>query len=180
LKVRNYSLVGDEYPAGIFICGPCGTGKTHLAAAILRFALESGLAYREKSDLRDGSIRAELSARFKTVPDLLMDLRGTFGENGYGTESWIVREHRGFRVLIMDDLGAEKITDFSLSSLYLILANRLDNESCTVVTSNLGLKDLHAWDPRIASRLGGLPVLELVGRDRRLIRNQLDRLLERV
>jgi DNA replication protein DnaC len=158
----------EEYPAGMFICGPCGTGKTHLAAAILRMTLESGFAYPERESYRGGPVERNLSARFQTVPDLLMELRASFGNEGISTEWWIVQEHRRYRMLVLDDLGAERVTDFSLASLYLILSKRVDEERCTIVTSNLSLKELHAWDPRIASRLASLRTITLAGKDRRL------------
>ena len=139
----------------ILITGPVGAGKTHLAAAIYRDWLRSNVHNDDTDRLA-----------FISVPWLLMEIRGTY--NGRGVEADVVNHYCRLRGLVLDDLGAEKVTDWSLSTLYVILSKRLDDLKATVVTTNLTLKQIHAWEPRIASRLGGMECIELAGADRRI------------
>jgi len=131
-----------------FLTGGTGTGKTHLAAAIFR--------------------ASRLTGCWSTVPDLLLRVRSTFRDHADETEKEIVNYYTGAPMLVLDDLGAEKVTDWSLSTLYVIVNRRIDALKPTVVTSNLDLDKLAAFDPRLASRLGGFCRVKLAGRDRRL------------
>lgn len=132
----------------IFITGPNGVGKTHLASA--------ALAHRGHGD-------------WILIPELLMRIRNSFqSREGAETEQQIVREISAFDFLVLDDLGAEKTSDWSLSTLYLILAKRVNAMRVTVVTSNLDIAEIAASEPRIASRLAGFERIKLEGKDRRL------------
>ena len=144
---------------GIFITGPTGSGKTYLAVAILR----SWLALNPPI-LKDTSCAA-----FGTIPDILIELRSTFNaQRGAVSEENVVDAWGKVHYAILDDLGAEKVTDWSISAFYSILSRRYNNMLPTVVTSNLGLQQLHEWEPRMASRLAGMAVIHLSGPDRRL------------
>ena len=71
---------------------------------------------------------------------------------------------------MIDDLGAEKTTDFVRQTLYYIVNEREQNELPIIVTSNYTLKDLAAkFDERISSRLAGMcKQVKLTGTDRRV------------
>ncbi len=122
-----------EDPSGwLFFTGRYGTGKTHLAAAIANEALRKGM------DLI-----------FQPVPDLLDQLRMTFGNNGESYEDRFERI-RSVRLLILDDLGAQSSTAWAEEKLYQIINYRYVKKLPTVVTSNVSLREM---DGRIASRL---------------------------
>jgi len=73
-------------------------------------------------------------------------------------------------VLFLDDLGAEKMTDFVRQSLYAIINYREQHELPTIITSNYNLSNISGKiDDRIASRIAGMcEVIEIKGNDRRL------------
>ena len=122
-----------EDPSGwLFFTGRYGTGKTHLAAAIANEALRKGM------DLI-----------FQPVPDLLDQLRMTFGNSGESYEDRFERI-RSVRLLILDDLGAQSSTAWAEEKLYQIINYRYVKKLPTVVTSNVSLREM---DGRIASRL---------------------------
>lgn len=126
----------DRYPLnnGLLITGPCGTGKTHIAVAILHAILEKGY-----------------SGLFVTVPDLLAEIRKTFNNDG---ESKKIKEIMTARFLVLDDLGAEKTTDWVQEQLYMIINYRYEYELPTVITSNLNIGQLaQKIGERSASRL---------------------------
>ena len=122
-----------EYPSGwLFITGRYGTGKTHLAAAIANEALKKG------TDLI-----------FQPVPDLLDQLRMTFGNTGESYEDRFERI-RSVPLLILDDLGTQSSTAWAEEKLYQIINHRYVKKLPTVITSNVSLREM---DGRIASRL---------------------------
>jgi len=145
-----------EEHGSAFLSGSPGTGKTHAAAAII--AERAPLLVTETG--YDG--------RWISAPELLAEIRSTYDQRSIRSEKEVTKEFSEYGTLVIDDLGAEKMTDWSLSTLYLILSNRVNYMRHTIVTSNLSLQELSQWEPRIASRLGGGKALELAGKDRRL------------
>ncbi len=73
-------------------------------------------------------------------------------------------------LLILDDLGTEMNTSFSISTIYELLNTRLRERRSTVVSSNLDTEEIaRRYNPQIASRLAGsFDGLKFYGRDIRL------------
>jgi DNA replication protein DnaC len=141
---------------GVFLYGPQGTRKTTLGTAIFKERLLSAVT-------RNG-----LSSKWATAPALLADIRATYQSDSKKNEVAVVNELSKVKLLLIDDLGAEKITDWSVSAFYSILSSRINWEHFTIVTSNCSLKEIHNWEPRIASRLGSFHVIHMTGKDYRL------------
>lgn len=166
--IKNYSpafaqLIGSD--KGYFFYGGVGVGKSHLAVAIMRaeiLKLEP-LGYMER--WRIDSCRMPL---FVSIPDLLLDIRSTF--NGHGSERDIIDKHTTVERLILDDLGAEKTTDWVLQTLYTIIDRRNREMLWTTITSNLSIDEIaKKLDDRIASRIAEMCIVqEIEGKDRRI------------
>ena len=151
---------------GLFLYGSAGTGKTHLAIA----------SYQQ----------IENSKRFVSVPELLLRIRSSFSKYATETEEEIIDELTGVKniwydsgehtepiveYLFLDDFGAEKISDFSIETLYLIFDRRIRLEQYKVfITSNLSLKQIgEKISDRIASRIVELcNIVKIEGKDYRL------------
>lgn len=146
-----------------FITGATGTGKTHLAVALLRSALLGNVALPVYKNMKDRRCAAMVSA-----PNLLRHIRSCYQRDSREREEEIFEFYRHVPHLILDDLGAEKISDWSISTLYSIIAARSDDMKPLIVTSNLTLDQIQEWEPRIASRLASGKVIKLSGKDRRL------------
>lgn len=141
-----------EKPADfLFITGPCGTGKTHLAAAIV-YAL------------RDKKIRC----LFSIASNLFLQLRESFNSNDT-TEKNIIDKYSSSTIAVFDDIGAQKISDYVIESWYNIIDKRYGEKYPAVFTSNMNLSEISKYmSDRIASRLASGIVFELKGSDKRL------------
>lgn len=163
---------------GLFITGPAGTGKSYMAAAILKDRIYSDalkhyqeLYYgKEKHGPQFALDRSSKSWEWITVPELLLSLRSSFKDKSDETEEGIIRQYSRVEWLILDDLGAEKSSEFTIQSLYLIIDRRYSEMRPTIITSNLSLGEIsEKVGDRIASRIAGMcKVVELKGKDRRL------------
>jgi DNA replication protein DnaC len=138
----------EGYPQqGLFLYGPTGCGKTHLATALVR--------------------KQPFGRVFKPT-DILRQMRGC--ESAREEDALIKGLATG--PLVIDDLGVEKITEFAATTLYEIFDRRwMADCGGLIVTSNCGLNGLAAkiGDDRIISRIAGMcKVVKIEGRDGRL------------
>ncbi len=135
----------------LILRGNTGCGKTHLAIAMLKLS----------PDWKD---------RFVTVPDLLLKIRGSFN-GGDVREEEIIDTYSWARLLVLDDLGAEKTTDFTVDRLHLILDRRIREGLKTIITTNLTQDQIEkTFGARIASRLASMESIKVNMPDRRKVR----------
>ncbi len=112
-----------------FFYGPYGVGKTGLAVAYLR----RWLSYA------DGE-----AALFITVPTLLDRIRETYGPHAVSSERELIDLVKTVHLLVLDDLGAERVTDWVAEKLFTIINHRHDEDLETIFTSNLSIDELAA------------------------------------
>ena len=140
---------------GLFITGTRGSGKTCFATVL------------GKELIRQGK-----EVWFKNVTDLLFEIKGTFDKeskifNDYEMIcNWARKE-----IIILDDLGAEKVSEYVRQSLYVLINKRYLDDMPTIITSNLSLDDIAGrLDDRIASRLIEMcQVIDLGDKDLRVL-----------
>ncbi len=120
----------------LFFHGGCGTGKTHLAAAIANYYIT-----------HQGG-----RALFTIVPDLLDHLRSTFNPSDTGgvTYDRLFQDVREVPLLVLDDLGTQSGTPWAQEKLFQLLNHRYVGRLATVVTTNLRLEEI---DERLRTRL---------------------------
>jgi len=137
---------------GIFISGPVGTGKTHLAVALLKKAIQNCR-----------------KAEIVTGVSLLYEIKATFDDKRINADD-VISEYSQLPLLVIDDLGAEKSTDWAKEILYLIIDNRYSDMLPTIVTSNLTPKELaEKLDDRLVSRLmEDTLIIKIEGKDHRI------------
>lgn len=142
-SIRQTALAAVAEKKSVVIVGPVGVGKTHLAVAIAKNAF-----------LRSQSVY------LTPVIDLLDALRPDGGEApSLVSPTWVV----------LDDLGAEKATEWTMERLFMLVNQRWLQEKPTIVTTNLTRPDLEAAvGARTASRLmDDATIILLEGGDRR-------------
>jgi DNA replication protein DnaC len=141
-----------DYP-GLYLFGNCGTGKTHLAAAITRDLLLTGQP-----------------VTFTCVPRLCFEVRKVFDGDLKITEHNAIKAYTSCEYLVLDDLGAEKPTEWVKKTLGYIIYERDNMFKPTIITSNLSLDEIASHiDPRISSRIAGMGrIIHVQGPDWRL------------
>jgi DNA replication protein DnaC len=138
---------------GLWIFGDTGTGKTTLAMLISKAALEAGK-----------------SVAIYSLPKLLARIRRTYdAEPGGDNYLSLFDKLTSVDLLHIDDLGAEKRSDWVLEQLYALVNERYEAERSVVITTNLGHAELEEQiGSRTVSRLSQIcDEVPLFGTDRR-------------
>ncbi len=123
---------------GLWLMGDVGTGKTTLAMLVSKAAVE-----------------AERTVAIYSLPRLLARIRRTYdAETGEQSYLEFFERLTSVDLLHIDDLGAEKRSDWVLEQLYAIVNERYESERSMVVTTNLDQAALEEQiGPRTVSRL---------------------------
>ncbi len=152
-RVKEY-LRNKEYSKGkgLIFVGECGVGKTHLAVGIMKELAKKGI-----------------QVKFVFVPDFLDELRKSY-EKEAGLEEDIIGVVRDCDFLILDDLGTEKITEWSKEKILQVINHRVNYLLPFIITTNFSGEVLkERIGERTYSRIKGVcEELVLNGSDRRL------------
>jgi DNA replication protein DnaC len=163
--VAGWAAKGKE-AQGLYLTGQVGTGKTHTAwAAVAAWCETTGTTphHGGEHDFPYEGQRYGPSVIFTRMTDLLDDLR----PGDYARQR--VRDCQNARLLVLDDLGAEKASEWTQERLYSIVDDRYANCQALIVTSNLPPGKLSdQTGERTASRLAEMcVVVPITGTDRR-------------
>lgn len=147
LKIARLYLKGEVFNS--LLTGKAGTGKSHLAKAMLEAVNEHSRPYK--------------SCLFISLSDFVLEIRNTFGNNdrnNHDTEQSMIERIADVDLLVLDDLGAETgfigtdktASDFTQRVLYSLMNKRQDKS--TIITTNLDSSQLsNMYDSKILSRL---------------------------
>ena len=121
--IKQARRMADAFPAvgrGLFFEGQPGVGKTHLAVAILKRVIEG----------------AGARGLFYDTRDLLRVIRSTYDPSIRTTELEILQPVMRADLLVLDDLGAEKTSEWVEETMNLIVNTRYSEKRATIFTSN--------------------------------------------
>ncbi|UOO37780.1 ATP-binding protein [Oscillospiraceae bacterium CM] len=156
----DYAARFDARAANLYLSGGTGLGKTFLSACIARVVSEKGYSV----------VYETASAVFSTFEE------EKFSKNvDLSSSREEIRRYLGCDLLILDDLGTEMTTSFTVSALYELVNTRLNRGKKTIISSNLPADELRSkYSQQIASRIeGDYHVLNFCGRDIRLLKKGL-------
>ena len=125
-KSKRYAegFVKGDNKGSLFITGGVGTGKTHLAASIANYLIEN-----------------EIPVIFGTLITLLNDIKDTYKIDG-DCESDVIEKYSKIPMLIIDDLGKERPSEWTLEKLFTIVNNRYENNLPIIITTNYNKEKL--------------------------------------
>ncbi|MFN0112336.1 MAG: ATP-binding protein [Blastocatellia bacterium] len=114
--VREYPLL----EMGLLLMGPCGVGKTHLAVATIKSLIQ------EKG----------ISCLFYDFRDLLKEIQNSYNSVSQSSELGVLAPVYEAEVLVLDELGAMKPTDWVRDTMTQIINNRYNDRKVTIFTTN--------------------------------------------
>ncbi len=126
-NLKNYSekLVNGIEKKGLILVGNNGVGKTHLACSIANKLIEDGTP-----------------VIYGTLINLLAELRNSYDIDKNISEMEIFKLYENVDLLIIDDLGKEKPSEWGLEKLFTIINSRYENNLPVIITTNYNQKSL--------------------------------------
>jgi len=135
--LKNYPPL-DEKGRGLLFIGSCGVGKTHLAVSLLKHVIT------KKGD----------SGLFYDFRDLLMEIQGTWNPDSQTSEIEILRHVTDAKVLVLDELGANKSTAWVKDTVANIINSRYNERKITIFTSNYPDNPTRDGEETLTDRIG--------------------------
>ncbi len=120
-SLKNYSekLVNEVERKGLILVGNNGVGKTHLACSIANELIKNGIPII-----------------YGTLINLLAELKNTYDVDNNISEMEIIKLYEKVDLLIIDDLGKEKPSEWGLEKLFTIINSRYESNLPVIITTN--------------------------------------------
>jgi len=131
----------DKYPnidVGLLFLGTCGVGKTHLAVSLLKHVI------KEKGD----------AGLFYDFRDLLREIQASWNSVSQASELEVLRPVLDAKVLVLDELGANKPTEWVRDTIAHIINCRYNDRKLTIFTSNYLDNPTRQGEETLGDRIG--------------------------
>lgn len=153
-KLKEFADTFSRDSDSLLLVGGTGLGKTHLATSVAKVVMENGH-----------------EVFYESVPNVISDFEYEKFKGGAAGEK--TSRYFSAELLILDDLGTETITQFSVSCIYNVVNTRINRHLPTIISTNFDSDSLYeAYDSRLVSRLiGEYTSYSFVGTDIRMIKS---------
>lgn len=151
---KNYVKGFAKKKDNLLLIGSTGTGKTHISTAIAREIINLGY-----------------DVIYDSTQNIVNDFEADKFKSGYGQYAPRSEKYLECDLLIIDDLGTEFSSQFTLSCLYNLFNTRQNRGLATIISTNLSPEELaKKYEDRIYSRIvgSGCRILFFGGRDHRV------------
>ena len=132
LRAIDYVQAFPNVPRGLLFAGPCGVGKTHLSVAILKTLI----------------LEKHVHGQFVDEAELLRRLQYSYGPNSPETEREVMVPLSEVELLVWDDLGTGRPTDWVRETIRTVLNHRYTHNKQTILSTNWSLKPQTDKSPR--------------------------------
>lgn len=140
LVARRFIEEWKTRDRGLLFVGPVGVGKTHLSVAILKTLIE------------DWGVRG----LFCDFSDLLERIQATFSRANPDSADDVLAPYRDAELLVLDELGARRPTDWVRDVLYGLINTRYNRQRLTIVTSNYSDTPSRTGEETLEMRIGAM------------------------
>jgi DNA replication protein DnaC len=131
--VRDYPIIDR----GILFMGSVGVGKTHLSAGIMRGLIEKGI-----------------SCRFYEYRSLLKEIQNSYNPYTHTTEMNILAPLFEYEVIVLDEIGAAKPSEWVQDTIGLIINARYNEKKLTILTTNYFDECQSSANETLSDRIG--------------------------
>lgn len=125
--ISNYDKFRELGKGLYFYSQKKGSGKTRLACSLANALMN---IHNEK-------------VHYTTTSDLLDNIRSTFNDESEFNADELIQMYRNVNVLILDEIGLEKVTPWVVEKFTQILNHRMENKKVTIFTSNVNINNLN-------------------------------------
>lgn len=134
-KCKEYAASFGSNSGNLIFIGATGLGKTHISTSIAKVVIEKGC-----------------DVVYDSAPNVFND----FNKEQFKDENGLTDKYFDCSLLILDDLGTEMHTAFTLSCLYNLINTRLNRGKSTIINTNLSAEEIRkTYSDRITSRIFG-------------------------
>lgn len=139
IDLKKYADSFDSEKANLLFVGGTGLGKTHLSTSLAKAIIEKGYY-----------------VIYETATNIFSDFENDRFRDRYSGEEPVCTKYMECDLLIIDDLGTEVVTNFTVSCLYNLINTRLNKSLPIILSTNLKSEEIRKlYNDRITSRLFG-------------------------
>jgi len=145
--IENFKEV-QKTGSSMFYCGNYGTGKTHLAIAVLKKLIETKIQ----------------AGKYTTTLRMIRDIRSSYRGGNY-SEQQLIDKYINYPLLVLDEVGVQFGTEGEKILLFEVINGRYENYKPTILLSNLTIKEMEKYlgervIDRLKSKTGSLIVMD--------------------